>query len=60
MGNLRDGLHVYDIFSCNIVGSAPFSAIDLPDLTNTIEHSTSCAGGGIREEAQESTWRGIQ
>ena len=46
MGNMRDGLHVYDIFGCNIVGSAPFSAIDLPGLTNTIECSTSCAGVG--------------
>jgi hypothetical protein len=33
-------------FGCNIVGSAPFSAIDLPDLPNTIECSTSCAGVG--------------
>jgi hypothetical protein len=46
MGNMRDGLHVYDIFGCNIVGSAPFSAIDLPDLTNTIACSISCAGVG--------------
>jgi hypothetical protein len=46
MGNMRDGLHVYDIFGCNTVGSAPFSAIDLPHLTNTIECSTSCAGVG--------------
>ena len=46
MGNMRDGLHVYDIFGCDIVGPAPFSAIDLPDLTNTIACSTSRADVG--------------